>query len=277
MAYNAPFYAAKKTGESDALRRRLCNCSSTADTDIFEERHDVTTTLFILAISVFAVILPARAGAMDMATISTSRPMFTDTPTTVPMGSYQVESGATYTHNSDDTRSWTLPELLLRVGILPTTEVRLTVPNYLHMRAEDGRTLVDNFGDMSVGLSQHFALPGNVDLAVIAIVNIPTGAENVSSNGVDPQLRVVWGKRVTSQLSLGGQLDSRWNTDARAAADGIFNPTLVGHYSWTSQFTSFVEYSAFIPTTGKTSQFIQSGLMFMPTKRQQLDGGWPPA
>src|SRR5262245_8608116 len=90
------------------------------------------------------------AGAMDMhmdmsTMIATSRPMFTDGPSTVRQGSFQVESGATYTHNSDDSRAWTLPELLLGVGLLPHTEVRLTVPNYIHVRTEAWRTLVDNF------------------------------------------------------------------------------------------------------------------------------------
>jgi hypothetical protein len=33
---------------------------------------------------------------------------------------------------------------------------------------------------------------------------------------------------VTPTLSLGGQLDIRWFTDAHAATDVIFNPTLVG-------------------------------------------------
>jgi Putative MetA-pathway of phenol degradation len=214
---------------------------------------------------------PSTSGAADVPNISTSRPTFTDTPTTVPKGSYQVESGATYTHNRDDSRSWTLPEMLHRVGLLNNTEWRVTVPNYINIHDADGRTLVNNFGDMSVGLSQHFSLPSDIDLAVIPILNIPTGAHNVSSNAVDPQLRVVWGKSVTPTLSLGGQLDIRWFTDAHAAADVIFNPTLVGYYSWTSQFTSFVEYATFIPTTGKASQFIQTGLLFLATKRQQLD------
>ena len=214
---------------------------------------------------------PSTSGAADVPTISTSRPTFTDTATTVPKGSYQVESGATYTHNRDDSRSWTVPEMVHRVGLLHNTELRVTAPNYINMHAADGRTLVNNVGDMSVGLSQHFALPGNVDVAVMPMVNIPTGAHHVSSNAVDPQVRVVLGKSVTPTLSLGGQLDIRGFTAAHAATDVIVNPTLVGFYSWTSQFTSFVEYAAFLPTTGKASQYLQTGLLLVATTRQQVD------
>ena len=164
-----------------------------------------------------------------MPTISTSRPTFTDTPLTVPQGSYQVESGAIYTHNHDDSRSWTLPEMLYRVGLLNNTEWRFSAPTDINTHAADGGTLVNNFGDIAVGLSQHFSFPSDVDVAVIPILHISTSAHIVSSNAVDPQLRVVWGKSVTPTLSLDSQLDIRWFTDAHATTDVIFNPTLVGY------------------------------------------------
>src|SRR5262249_9655369 len=155
--------------------------------------------------------------------------------TTVPRGSYQVESGATYAHNRDDSRSWTVPEMVHRVGLLHNTEFRIAAPNYITMHAADGRTLVNNVGDMSIGLTGYFSSPGNVDVPVIPIVNIPTGGPLFSSNAVDPQVRVVWGKSVTPTLSRGGQPDTRGFTDAHAATDVIVNPTLVGFYSWPSQ------------------------------------------
>jgi len=157
------------------------------------------------------------------------------------------------------------------LGLLNNTEFRFTTPNYIYTGSNHQGTLTSNFGDISVGLSQHLIAPGKVDVALIPILNIPTGANNVSSNSLDPQFRLVLGKYWTKKWFMSSHLDTRWNTGKDAAAHVVMNPTFINYYSLTEKLTGFLEYSGFYPTTGKTTQYLQSGMLFVPTPRQQLD------
>lgn len=212
---------------------------------------------------------PATASSPPV--ILTTRPSFTDAWLTVPQGSLQVENGATYTDNSDKTRSWILPESLLKVGVTDNTEFRFSVPNYTYLRQDDEGKIINNLGDITAGISHHVALPKKIDLAIIPFLNIPTGANNISSNALDPQLRMVVAKYLTPKLVVASQIDARWNTGKNRAAAVVLNPTGIAYYSFTDKLSGFLEYGGFIPTTGKTQQFIQGGALYLLTKRQQVD------
>jgi hypothetical protein len=115
--------------------------------------------------------------------IATDRPDVTDAATVVPRGSLLVENGVTFTRDHgqpllDGTQS------LIRFGVTPRTELRLGVPDYA---AALGSTPdASGFGDSSVGFKQQLGpLLGQVELAVIAGVSLPTGARGVSSGGYD--------------------------------------------------------------------------------------------
>lgn|GEM_PF-609422 len=203
--------------------------------------------------------------------VGTSRPSFTDAVTTVPQGSLQFESGATFTDNRHGTYSWTMPETLIRLGLTTNTELRYTVPNFTYIGNKQPGHLASNWGDTSVGLSHHWLLPGKVDFAVIPVLNIPTGANLVSSNGVDPQLRLVVGRNATKKLYLSSMLDTRWYTNKNAAAHIVMMPTLIGYYTLAKNLTGFLEYAASIPTEGKTSHYAQTGALYLLSPRNQVD------
>lgn len=203
--------------------------------------------------------------------IVTTRPSFTDSWLSVPQGSFQAESGATYTDNSNHTRNWVLPESLLKLGLTRNTEFRFAVPNYTDTRDDDAGEITSNFGDLGVGISHHIGLPHKIDVALIPFLNLPTGAKNVSSNSLDPQFRAVVAKTVTPKLVFASQLDTRWYTGKDVPAKVVMNPTLISYYSFTDKFTGFVEYGGFYPTEGKTGQYLQGGMLYLPTRRQQLD------
>jgi len=203
--------------------------------------------------------------------VGTSRPSFTDAVTTVPQGSLQFESGATFTDNRHGTYSWTTPETLIRLGLTANTELRYTVPNLTYIGNKQPGHLANNWGDTSVGLSHHWLLPGKVDFAAIPVLNIPTGANLVSSNGVDPEVRLVVGRNATKKLYLSSMLDTRWYTNKNAAASVVMVPTLIGYYSFPKNLTGFLEYAASIPTEGKSSHYAQTGLLYLISPRNQVD------
>src|SRR5262249_24029158 len=132
----------------------------------------------------------ATPTAPTIPPISTSRPSFTDTGTTVPQGSLQAENGATYTNNRDNTFSWTVPETLLRLGLTDNTEFRFITPDFNFVGEDRPGNIVNNsgnpsvgfshhianFGDLSVGFSHHIAAPGKTDVALVPMLNLPTGS-----------------------------------------------------------------------------------------------------
>lgn len=215
--------------------------------------------------------LQGEENLVSIPPISTSRPSFTDAVTTVPQGSIQAESGATFTKNRGGSYGWTVPETLLRAGLTENTELRYTSPNYIYNGDNQPGALASNFGDTSVGLSHHRALPGKVDMALIPILNLPTGANQVSTNSLDPQLRLVIGKTWTPKWFMSSHLDTRWNTGKDASADVVLNPTFINYYGFTKRLTGFLEYSGFYPTDGKSTQYLQSGALYLITPRHQLD------
>ncbi|MDH4379573.1 MAG: transporter [Vampirovibrionales bacterium] len=186
-------------------------------------------------------LAPPNNASVEVAipNISTSRPSFTDAVTTVPQGSVQGENGATYTDNRGGSYSWTTPETLLRLGITDNTELRFTTPNYTYIGDNRPGSLSNNFGDISVGLSHHLVAPGKIDVALIPILNIPSGANKVSTNSVDPQFRLVVAKALTSKWLISSHLDTRWNTGRNASAEVVFNPTFINYYSFTKNSLGF--------------------------------------
>lgn len=205
-------------------------------------------------------------------TICTTRPSFTDSWLSIPQGSFQAESGVSYIDNSNKSRLVTVPETLLKIGVGKNTEFRFSTPSYTYLSSKTDGQLGNHLGDMTVGMVQHFALPkAKLDIALIPVLNLPTGANRVSSNALDPQLRVIVARTMTPKLTLATQFDARWNTSKNRSTDVMFNPTLIGYYAFTPKHVGFLEYAGLIPTQGKNQQFIQAGYLYVPTPRQQWD------
>ena len=201
----------------------------------------------------------------------TSRPSVTDAAVTVPDGSLQIESGATYSQLTSKHSLWTLPETLIRLGITPNTELRLNAPNLNSNREQTLLTSSQQFGDVAVGFAHHWRLPGNIDMSLIPMLSLPSGANTLSSQGIDPDIRLTVAKSVSPKLTLSSQFEARLNTNHHAVAEAIFTPTLIAYYQHTPVLCSFWEYAAFIPTQGSTQHLLQSGLLYVIRKRHQLD------
>lgn len=213
--------------------------------------------------------LSSASPISAISVILTTRPSFTDTWLNVPRGSFQAESGATYADNQNRAISWVLPKTLLKYGLTRNTEFRAILPSYLQGHNQEKN--VNNWGDIALGFSHHNRLPGKIDLAVIPLINIPTGANNVSSNAVDPQLRLVLARPLGQKLVISSQIDARWLPGKDRSASVILNPTAIAYYAFTNKLSGFLEYGGFIPSQGHSQHLVQTGALYLLTPRQQLD------
>lgn len=147
------------------------------------------------AVAMTALFAPdAFGGAWDDA-IVTDRPDFTESPTTVPAGGLQIESGATFGKGD----VWNLPELLLRYSPVANAELRLEPPQYL------GVGEIQGLGDMRAGGKAHLGGVAGWDFGVIAMVSLPVGDDEFTSDAVEPEIIVTGGRDLLPRLSLGVQ------------------------------------------------------------------------
>src|SRR5215467_8756423 len=98
------------------------------------------------------LFLVSIALGQDSSNIITDRPSVTNTPETVPKGMIQVENDLRATADQGQT-TVTFPETLVRVGVLSSTEVRLTAPAYSH-DATTSSGVRSGFSDFALGVQQ---------------------------------------------------------------------------------------------------------------------------
>lgn len=115
--------------------------------------------------------------------IVTDRPDVTEASVVIPVGSLQLENGATWTA-SKGSHAFDLSESLLRLDIASRTEIRIVIPNYLHGITGGS----SGFEDFALGIKQQPApLPGGVDPFGNRRDQPPDG----SQRGLEPRLRSI--------------------------------------------------------------------------------------
>ncbi len=138
-------------------------------------------------------------GPMDEPLV-TDRPDFTESTEAVPAGHFQLEAGYTFTLDSEGkarARAHSVPELLLRIGVVEGFELRIGWDGYswtdeqFEGRTRGGRRVPrtdwsQGGHDMSLGfkhklIEQDGLLP---HFGVIGAITIPSGSTGISSGGV---------------------------------------------------------------------------------------------
>jgi hypothetical protein len=199
--------------------------------------------------------------------IVTDRPDFTEASNVVPKSSIQLENGFGWT-SDHGTRTLDLTESLLRLGVAARTELRVGVPGFLS--AYGGKS-GSGFGDVSVGVKQQIGpLPGGFDLAIIAALSLPTGAQNQSSHGYDPFLKLPWSRELGRGWSTGGMFSTFWYTEDRRRRF-LWEPTLYIERQLTREWDAFVEYGGDYPTHAESRQVLHVGTAYKIKPHHQID------
>jgi len=205
----------------------------------------------------------------------TDRPDFTESTDAVPRGHIQIEGGYTFTYNDAAgviTRSHSAPELLLRVGLLNDVELRIAWPTYtrLDMTGPDADGLEDLVLGVKVKLVEQEGLVPHV--GVIGEFTAPTGAGALTSDDVDPAVKLLWAYDVYDRVSVGGNVnfasltenDDRFFQAAASLALGVAVTERVGAY---------VEYFGFYPVSdgGGDAHSVNGGVTFLVNNNLQFD------
>ena len=211
----------------------------------------------------------AGRPAASVPELATDRPDFTDTAIVVPRGSLQLESGFTAGDGDKESRKLDAPEALLRWGIGRRTELRFGPPGFFRIRGGGERAA--GFGDTYLGFKQQLGpVWGGLDLSLIPGVSLPTGAGGVTSEGVDPEVKLTWSRELAPPWSVGGSFGFFWPTDA-----GRHNFTWVPAFevgrSLGGRWKTFLEYAGGFPARGDSQHLLHHGYTYALTPVSQAD------
>lgn len=154
--------------------------------------------LALLALAALPVLAQAQG-------IVTDRPDFTEGATTVPLGTVQLEVGATAQWEGSE-GAVSGPEALLRWSPLRRFEVRVGAPDYV---AADGASGVT---DATLGVKVELGPVGDWDLGLLASVLVPLGDSTQGTSGLNPAFILTTGRALTDRFEIGTQVGTTWDT-----------------------------------------------------------------
>lgn len=205
----------------------------------------------------------------------TDRPDFTESAETVAPGRAQIEAGYTFTRREDDKEN-ALGELLLRVGLLEKLELRIAVNSYVWVDSPGGDA--EGFEDISLGAkiklvdgSKGFDLT-QPNVAVIVATTLPTGADDIGEDELQPEITLALAWDLSEKFSLGSNLNYAYLSE-----DGDrfhqFSGSVVLGYTLTEKWGTYIEFFGFVPESenGPNASFFSGGLTYLINDDLQLD------
>ena len=200
-------------------------------------------------------------NAQESTALITDRPDFTESAVVVPKGNLQLESGVTWERTSG-INVLSGPELLLRWTFVDHLELRAGIPNYVN--ADE----VSGFSDGSVGLKYQIGPWAQWDVGIIGTIALPTGEEDLTNDGIDPQLIFTVGTDLNSRWSLGIQGSTTWLTQPEVLQWGA---TIVTGTGLGQHVGTFFELAASAVESNPISYLLHHGYTFQPQPNSQLD------
>lgn len=206
--------------------------------------------------------------------IDTDRPDFTDGVHTIARGHVEFETGYTYqqARGNPAGHSHSVPEALVRVGVLPGVELRAG-ENYLVLRGDGpGATTVQGFDDTYLGIKtsatrQRRLLPA---LSFEVKASLPTGSDAVSAHEVLPGAALLLGWETSGPWSAGIE-----GFVTRASEGGQSVGSLSIQYQVLARAQVYGEAYTVQPVNGaagaRAQHYADTGLLVLLSNDMQID------
>jgi hypothetical protein len=192
----------------------------------------------------------------------TDRPDFTEASVTVGRGVAQLESGYTFTYNSDDgerTENHSFPETLLRVGMLAEWFEFRVFWNYASETVQSGNLedTISGAEDLYLGFKlaltpQECILP---ETAIIFQATVPSGSSNFTADEVLPGFNYLYGWDLSEEWTLGGSTGLNGAIDDLTADSySEFSQSFTLGHAWSERVNSYAEWFVLAPTSADTNR-----------------------
>ena len=236
----------------------------------------------IIRLSLFSMMVLMGTGTVSTQSLDlvTDRPDVTESATVVPRGLLQVETGYLFTRDGG-VKGYEVPATLFRVGLGARTELRIGHAGVVGREGSHGA------GDSTFGTKVNIierADGWRPELAILGGLSLPTGADGVSSDGVDPSFLVSFAHELSPRLSVGYNGGAAWESSTEQPdRDTFIVYSLALGGGLTERLGAFLEFFGDQQTTGVTATrgSVDGGVTFLLTDVVQLDvyvgrGLWGP-
>jgi hypothetical protein len=203
--------------------------------------------------------------------IVTDRPDQTESSTTIPLKSLQIECGVlsgNYNFNNSSEKLFLIPTTLFRYGLTKNIELRLVEQL---ISVQNKQTSEENFGlsDLEVGAKiQILKNPAiNTEIAFISHLVLPTGAVSITNEHVGTINKLAISHGLTDFLDLGYNIGYNYFGHEK----GYLTYSLVFGLGLTDRIGAYVEtYGEVAEFTDWVSNF-DSGITYLVRNNMQLD------
>ena len=210
-------------------------------------------------------------GAVFGQKIVTDRPSQTSSSTTIPKGSFQIESALQVRYaevNSKSVRQFLAPTNSFRLGL--TKGVELRVFNQLeNNKGLDTSLSIVGLSDLEVGVKIQLLRKENVNtkIAFISQLVLPTGTGGVSHNSLGSTNRIAASYLLSENLGLASNVG--YNYYGTGSGDAVYS--LVLSSGLTEKLSIFVEtYGEVVGMDNNYSNF-DAGIVYLAKDNVQFD------
>lgn len=212
---------------------------------------------------------------VDLGPLVTDRPDFTESAQTVPRGHTQVEIGGTSSREADVT-SASIGEVLVRAGVAPRIELRLTLPSFATERSTGSIARGMDDAGLGVKLAMHTGpdAPGSLEPSVALLIgtSFPTGSDPFGSRRALPEVKFLTSWTISERVGFASNANWAHAEDAGAPHDewsgsGSFS------FALSARVGSYAEYFVFgeRASTWRRRDYLNGGLTFLVHDALQLD------
>lgn len=213
----------------------------------------------------------------SLGALITDRPDATESPTVVPKGFLQLETGAFYQEEESGnvlTKATTFNTALWRYGLLDNLELRLGW-NFTETQTEiNGTELADVQSGLEpllvgakVGIAQEKGLLP--EIGILGHIYLPLSASTdyrPETTGVD--FRFSFAHTLNKRSSIAYNIGAQWGDDSPEAA---YVYTLAYGYSVSNRFGLYAEVYGDLPEDSESNHYWDAGLTYLVNDSFQLD------
>ncbi len=213
----------------------------------------------------------------DSPELITDRPDQTESSSTVPKHSLQVETGLLLENDANDlftTRSFTYNTTLLRFGLLENFELRAGMDYFRESTTLNNTSLSSTISGISplyTGFKTKIAEEKGwtPEVAFLGGLVLPfTANEDRRPNYTAANIRFSFSHTLSDRLSLGYNLGAEWDGDS--PIPGYFYSVALG-IGITGSLGVFAESYGLIPEAGPAEHLVDAGLTYLLLPNLQLD------
>lgn len=205
-------------------------------------------------IALGSVLLAAAARADPLAA---DRPGLSNAPSVVAPGAIQLEGGFLFERETDggdpNTNTITVPEALLRVGLLSFLEIRVSADGFV-FEERDGEKDRSSGNDLTLGSRVRLFDQKGIRPATALDFNLslPTGSNAVTSDGVDPSGIFIFEWSLSERLMLDANLGLASVSLGKGSSHRSFEiaPSLSLSASMGERGSVFIEYYSALADQG---------------------------